>query len=188
MNQTTVASQGPELTQIALTQLEMECIRSALENYKELIQSPTSADRDARGTQWADEDARICSHLLNNKLSGNCVDNKLANTSTAKNASANMDALSTFLTLLATSDTAILGDNIMPAWKISRPCGVGDNQVVHFTWTNEQGQPCSIKLTEEGILDGKWANAQLLCTDDEGTPISIGLRWQNQVITPDNVV
>lgn len=47
---------------------EMEIVRVAVQEYREQMLSPTSADRAANGDDWADREAQACDELLNSKL------------------------------------------------------------------------------------------------------------------------
>lgn len=53
---------------ISVTPAQLELIRSAVENYRELVSSPTSADRAANGADWADREAKACDALLRSGL------------------------------------------------------------------------------------------------------------------------
>ena len=53
---------------LTVTQAEFEIVRVAVQEYRELIASPTSADRDARGDDWADREVAASDALLNGKL------------------------------------------------------------------------------------------------------------------------
>lgn len=47
---------------------EVTLIRAAVESYRELMSSPTSADRAANGDDWADQEIRACDALLQSPL------------------------------------------------------------------------------------------------------------------------
>ena len=47
---------------------EVTLIRAAVESYRELMSSPTSADRAANGDDWADQEIRACDALLKSPL------------------------------------------------------------------------------------------------------------------------
>lgn len=54
---------------VVLTAEQLAAVRAAIENYRDLLGSPTSADRDAKGGEWADREAGLCSELLSGALS-----------------------------------------------------------------------------------------------------------------------
>lgn len=53
---------------ITATPAELALIRAAVENYLDLVSSPTSADRSANGDDWADREVQACNALLQSKL------------------------------------------------------------------------------------------------------------------------
>lgn len=58
---------APDLAGLA-TPAELALIRAAVENYLDLVSSPTSADRSANGDDWADREVQACKALLQSKL------------------------------------------------------------------------------------------------------------------------
>ncbi len=73
--QNTINSESNSVTQdqepitIQLSCAEFELINAAVEAYRELVGSPTSSARDARGDEWVDNEVRTCDQLLLDKLS-----------------------------------------------------------------------------------------------------------------------
>jgi hypothetical protein len=53
---------------LLVTTAEVELIAAAVQHYRDLLQSPTSADRDANGDEWAEREAQACDHLFQSKL------------------------------------------------------------------------------------------------------------------------
>jgi len=62
------ASQGTPYVSLTYSQLELELSKAAIRCYRELISSPTSADRDALGDVWADREVDRADALLEGKL------------------------------------------------------------------------------------------------------------------------
>ncbi len=60
--------QDQPIVQVSLNGTELALIQAALEEYRELISSPTSADRDSRGGAWADQEVNSTNALLHGKL------------------------------------------------------------------------------------------------------------------------
>lgn len=56
---------------------------------------------------------------------------------------------------------------------ICDPLGQNDNEVVRLAWTNEQGMPCSVAITEEGISHGVLLHNRFIGYDNEGEPLSL---------------
>ena len=54
---------------IQVSQSELSLLRAAVENYRDLLSSPTSADRSALGDDWADDEVKACDTLLKSTLS-----------------------------------------------------------------------------------------------------------------------
>ncbi|CAN7745135.1 hypothetical protein LJR118_006721 [Acidovorax sp. LjRoot118] len=53
---------------VLLTPSEVELLAAAVQCYRDLLASPTSADRDANGDEWADREVLQCDALLGDKL------------------------------------------------------------------------------------------------------------------------
>lgn len=53
-----------DVQHLAVNSAELELIRDALASHRELLASPTSADRDANGDGWADKQVQACDALL----------------------------------------------------------------------------------------------------------------------------
>ncbi len=63
---------------------QLAIVQSAVLEYRELISSPTSADRDALGDEWADQEVDAADALLNGELAA--AKKALAVTSSASSA------------------------------------------------------------------------------------------------------
>ncbi|WP_172415259.1 hypothetical protein [Comamonas thiooxydans] len=50
---------------LAISESQAEILKSALNSHIELLESPTSADRDARGDDAVDQEIKECKVLLN---------------------------------------------------------------------------------------------------------------------------
>ena len=162
-----------------LSKRELSTVKAALNSYRDLLTSPTSADRDANGHNWADDEIRTCEGLLA------LCENHLAPSPNQdhQDIGASADKVGSFLAMLATVDLAIIDGHIQPAYQISHVVGDATNEVVRFFW-HDQGCDRCIKLTESGLGEGQWSNGEFHCVDHEGDPIKIALRWQGQVVTP----
>ena len=53
---------------VLLTPSEVVLLAAAVQCYRDLLDSPTSADRDANGSEWADREVLQCDALLGDKL------------------------------------------------------------------------------------------------------------------------
>lgn len=190
-----------QLIHLELTLKEMKTVEAAIKSYRDLISSPTSADRDAMGSAWADEDIRTCETLLKTKLAGQSARiitlpvfehppraqvAQTPVTGDVKNSATSDDVAANFLAMLATSDVAIIDGHIEPAWRISSVTGNPLNEVVLFTWTSQTGDH-SVKLTESGLSGGYWLNSAFHCVDHEGDLTTITLRCRGLVMSPQTI-
>lgn len=57
-----------EAITLTLTRSQLEIVQAAVLEYRELISSPTSADRDALGDEWADQEVDAADALLDGEL------------------------------------------------------------------------------------------------------------------------
>ena len=53
---------------LLVTTAEVELISAAVQHYRDLLKSPTSADRDASGDEWAEREVKACDQLVQSKL------------------------------------------------------------------------------------------------------------------------
>ena len=73
-----------ETVTLTITRSQLEIVQAAVLQYRELISSPTSADRDALGDEWADQEVDAADALLNGELAA--AKKAIAGTSRATHA------------------------------------------------------------------------------------------------------
>lgn len=102
-------------------------------------------------------------------------------TNKAKNSNAQ-----DFLELLARADSVEVDSSPkLSSWDTAALTGTPDNEIIHFTWTDEHGT-YSAAFTEAGIENGKWVDNLFICEDSEGEETGIQLH-RHIAITPKTV-
>lgn len=91
-------------------------------------------------------------------------------------------AVTAFLALLAQANSVVAECRILSHWKVSEPNGSADNEIVYFSWRECDGI-YRLKLTEGGIIDGKWKGDSFFCCDHEGDDVQISL-YKHVAIRP----
>lgn len=64
---------------------------------------------------------------------------------------------------------------VLYRWTTSKVTGEPGNQVVRFTWDDDEGQSYAVILDEAGIAEGEWDRNTLRCVDTDGDPVSVML-------------
>ena len=73
-----------------------------------------------------------------------------------------------FLKLLESAGAVNAGGPLLSSWDIAEPNGENDNQVVSFSWVDDDGANFGYTLSEAGIAGGKWVGDCFFCEDTEG--------------------
>lgn len=79
-----------------------------------------------------------------------------------------------FLALLAQANAVEADSPLLTNWSAFEATGEADNEVVCFSWEEEEGS-FSCKLTEAGISAGQWVDNSFFCEDHEGEDVQITL-------------
>lgn len=78
-----------------------------------------------------------------------------------------------FLKLLESAGAVNAGGPLLSSWDIAEPNGENDNQVVSFSWVDDDGANFGYTLSEAGIAGGKWVGDCFFCEDTEGDEAQI---------------
>ena len=73
-----------------------------------------------------------------------------------------------FLKLLESAGAVNAGGPLLSSWDIAEPNGEDDNEVVSFSWVDDDGLGFGYTLSEAGIAGGKWVGDCFFCEDTEG--------------------
>ena len=90
-----------------------------------------------------------------------------------------------FLALLEQADAVIAdGSPLLTSWDAEEVTGDGENQVVRFSWIDDEGLGYSITLTEEEIANGSWVGTSFFCLDAEGDETQFTLYRTAPIVPP----
>ena len=89
----------------------------------------------------------------------------------------------TFFKLLALADAVKVDGTTLTRWDTEEPIGDPDNEVVRFSWVNDEGLSFACTLCERGIVQGEWRGDIFFCNDSEGYSTKITL-YKYNVLTP----
>lgn len=107
------------------------------------------------------------------------------NTLLDRNATASepADQVKTFLKLLDQADSVMVDDQLLMGWHMEADCGDPENEVVRFSWIDDESLEFSLVLTEASIAEGRWVGASFFCNDSEGDEVQISLH-RHVALTP----
>ena len=95
---------------------------------------------------------------------------------TINNTTSVAPAVMAFLELLRIADSVQLEHSpLLSTWEVDKPTGVATNQVISFSWHDDDANLHRVCLTEEGIAQGQWQNNVFCCSDHEGDTVQIHL-------------
>lgn len=94
---------------------------------------------------------------------------------TVANGYACQDTLAIFLAALSQADAVRAESPLLAVWEQEQVSGEPNNEVVKFTWVDDEGLVFSTKLTEAGIASGQWQGNTFNCQDHEGDDVSVEL-------------
>ncbi len=78
-----------------------------------------------------------------------------------------------FLKLLESAGAVNAGGPLLSSWDIAEPNGENDNEVVSFSWVDDDGLGFGYTLSEAGIAGGKWVGDCFFCEDTAGDEAQI---------------
>lgn len=77
------------------------------------------------------------------------------------------------LALLSTAKAVDVDSPLLSEWGTEAPNGDPENQILMFTWVDDEGLNFSCILTEGGIAEGNWSGNSFFCNDHEGDPVQM---------------
>ena len=78
--------------------------------------------------------------------------------------------------LLQTAQAVIVDESpILNDWNSCNPNGQSDNEVLLFSWADDEGLEYSVKFTEEGLNNATFTQGIIYADDSEGEPSQIQL-------------
>lgn len=89
------------------------------------------------------------------------------------------DKVHRFLEVLQKSARVYLDDSADngASWSVEEPTGNPGNEIVAFSWTGDNEETAGlsylVKLTEQGIAEGRWIDDDFYCNDHEGEEVRI---------------
>lgn len=88
-----------------------------------------------------------------------------------------------FMEALGKADAITANSPLLTHWDTADLTGEPDNEVVHLSWVDDDGNTYRCILTEGGIADGTWTDEAFCCYDSEGDTVSITMcRFQPLVV------
>lgn len=88
-----------------------------------------------------------------------------------------------FLEMLQKADSVQVDSPLLTSWEVETPTGTEDNQLVRFSWVDDEHPTFSVILTEGAIAKGQWVGKTFVCTDADGDDVHIDL-FQHIPLTP----
>lgn len=178
-------SNSNDLIQVGFSPAQLSLLRAAVEAYRELMRSDTSADREALGHTWADAEVTACDVLLQTQLKDIPSHPPSAATDTPSRCDGALghpllESTITFLTLLSQADSVTVNQQLLQHWEAADPTTNGE--VVRFSWYSD-GVNFAVTLTQDGIANGRWYKGAFICMDSEGDAMEI-LFAKHTAITP----
>lgn len=85
------------------------------------------------------------------------------------------DQVSTFLALLGQADSVLVDGQLPRNWGTADECGDEENEVVRFSWIDDEFLDFNVKLTEGGIAAGALVGGSFFCKDGEGDDVQVTL-------------
>lgn len=79
------------------------------------------------------------------------------------------------LALLNNADAVEVDSPLLQEWETDEPTGDPENQILNFTWVDDDGDKFSCTLTEAGVANGNWSGNSFVCDDDEGEQVKLTL-------------
>lgn len=81
-----------------------------------------------------------------------------------------------FMDLLKKADSVELSCSpLLSDWSTDSVTGVPSNEIVSFSWVDEESATYQLALTEEGVANGTWIGDKFVCEDSEGDEVQITL-------------
>lgn len=81
-----------------------------------------------------------------------------------------------FLAVLAAADSVTVDDSpLLGSWDASDITGDPENEILHFSWVDEDGLKFSTSATEAGLATGRWTRDSFVFLDFEGNTTEIKL-------------
>lgn len=88
-----------------------------------------------------------------------------------------------FLELLEKANCVNANSPLLTSWTLADPTGEPDNEVVHFSWEDQEGR-YSLTLTEGAIANGAWVGSDFFCDDHEGDEVQISVFETVPMVAP----
>ena len=92
------------------------------------------------------------------------------------------ESIKHFLGLLSQASRVIVNDSpelMASSWSLAAQSGEPANELISFFWTQDDSAhgklACSVKLTEQGVAEGRWVDDDFYCLDHEGEEVQISL-------------